>query len=841
VITRRFPLLFFRQGLRAIVRHPVLLLLNVLSIALGVAVFLSIQIANRSANESFRAGVELVAGRANLEVRGKLDENLFPRIARLDGVRSSTPLVEGVVTLPEHPGEYLRIIGVDPFSGSELRTFELLGANRAKIDLETWLREPDAIAISPEYARSILPKVGNPVRVSAGGTERTLRPVFVIEPATASGDPRVAAMDIGWAQELLHKQGQLTTILLLVAPDKLAAVRDSIRRMVPADIEVTTPSLRSGQVELMLRSFQLNLTALSLVSVLIGAFLIYNTISASVVRRRVEIGILRALGASRAEVRLLFLGEAAFAGIAGSLLGAVLALPLASALSAPLSQTIRSLYILTSVERLYLSPWQFAEAFAVGIGAALLAGWVPASEAARANPAQALHPGTALERTLVPSPAWPVAGGALLAAAAVLGWITLSFHLPLLGFASALSVLAGFSLLVPAVIRLAASLLRAGPRYLQLAAENLARFMPRTAVTVAALAAAIAMSVSVSVMIHSFRTSVDDWIESTLVDDLFIGVAEPNSGTTLPKEAEEWLRRQPSVKTTATRVDTTLSFRGEPIEVAVLSGTRPQTLHFLGPDASGQFADFLRGDAVIISEPFANRFRVQQGDRIELPTPRGLTTFRVAGVFRDYARSNGVVMIQRKNFERYWEPLAPQSVAITFTPGADAGGLEAGFRARFGSQGQFSIYSNRALKEKVFEIFDQTFAVTLVLRAISVLVAAAGVTLSLLILGAERERETGVLRAIGASRSQVVSLFLHEAGLIGLISSLVGVASGASLAMVLTWVVNKAFFGWTIQLSYPAGTLLATPLWIVPVALLAALLPAWQSASRRPARAIRFE
>lgn len=142
---------------------------------------------------------------------------------------------------------------------------------------------------------------------------------------------------------------------------------------------------------------------------------------------------------------------------------------------------------------------------------------------------------------------------------------------------------------------------------------------------------------------------------------------------------------------------------------------------------------------------------------------------------------------------------------------------------------------------RIFDIFDQTFAVTLVLRAISVLVAVAGVTLSLLILAAEREREIGVLRAIGASRAQVIGLFLREAALIGLVASAVGIASGASLAMVLTWVVNKAFFGWTIQLSYPLPTLLATPLWIVPAAVLAALLPAWKAARVPPARAIRFE
>ncbi len=844
MITRHFPTLFWRQGARALGRHPVLLSLNILSIALGVAVFLAIQMANRGANASFRAGIDLVAGRANLEVRGSLDETLLPKISALPGVRAATPLVEGIVSLPGHPGEYLRIVGVDPFSGDELRTFELLGADRARLDLETWLRDPDAIAVTPDFTNKILPRVGNPILVLAGATLRELRPRFVIQPAAASGDPRLAAMDLGWAQELLDARGRLTAILLLVEPARLPAVQEAIRRLVPADARIETPSQRGRQVESMLGAFQLNLTALSLVSVLVGAFLIYNTLSASVVRRRREIGILRALGATPGEVRLLFLGEAAIAGLLGTAVGIALALPLASVLSAPIAQTVRNLYILTSIDRLSISPWQFAEALAVGLGTALLASWVPAAEAARANPAHTLRPGSAPDRFIKKSPPWFPAGLASLGIAALLGWATLRFHQPLLGFASAFSVLTGFSLLAPAAIRISVQPLRHAPRYLRLAAGNLAQSLHRNAVTVAALAAAIAMTVSISVMIHSFRASVDDWIDATLVDDLFIGLAANESGPTngvLPDEIVPWLAAQPGVEHLATRADRSIDFRGQTTGLAVITGERPHNLRFLGANAAGQYQDFLAPETVAVSEPFATRFGVDRGSRLELATPRGPVSFRVAGVFQDYARSGGLVIMKRADFERHWEPYRPQSVGLTLTDSASTDELGDRFRQTFGALDRFSVYSNRALRQRIFEIFNETFAVTLVLRAIAVAVAATGVLLAMLILAAERTREIGVLRAVGASRAQVVGLFLREAGLIGLIASGLGVASGAALAMVLTWVVNKAFFGWTIQLSYPAGLLLATPLWIVPVAMAAAIIPAWQAARVPPAAAVRFE
>ena len=846
MITRHFPTLFLRQCGRGLARHPVLLGLNIVSIALGVAVFLAIQIANRSATASFQAGIDLVAGRANLEVRGDFPETLFPRIAALPGVRAATPLVEGLVTLPAHPGEYLRIVGLDPFSGDELRTFELLGADRARIDLETWLRDPDAIAVSREYSERVLPKLGDPLRVLAAGEPHSLHPRFVIEPATAAtaGDSRLAAMDIGWAQELLHRRGRLNTILLLITPDRLATVRNEIRKIAPADVTVESPSQRGHQIDSMLGAFQLNLTALSLVSVLVGAFLIFNTISASVVRRQREIGILRALGATRAEVRLLFLGEAAFSGLLGSAIGYIAALPLASALSAPVAQTVRTLYILTSIDRLYVSPWQFAEALAVGLGTALLASWIPASEASNADPARVLHPGSARDRLAAVPHRWLALALVLLVVAGVSGWATLRFHLPPLGFLSALAVLAGFSFAVPAVVRASALALARSPRYWRLAAGNLGQSVHRNAVTIAALAAAIAMTVSVSVMIHSFRASVNDWIDSTLVDDLFIGLAANVSGPpqgALPPEALPWVSVQPGVGHVATRADTTIIYRDEPVEMAVVTGEREPTIRFLGRNAAQQFRDFEAPGAIAVSEPFASRFRIQRADKIELATPRGPVTFRVAGIFQDYARSAGFLFVKQADYERSWPSLGTQSIAVNLAPKADPAVLGDAFRAKFGAQGQFSIFSNRALRARIFDIFDQTFAVTLVLRAISIVVAATGVMLALLILAAEREREIGVLRALGASRGQVVGIFLREAGLIGLIASAVGVASGACLAMVLTWVVNKAFFGWTIQLHYPAEVLLSTPLWIIPVALLAALLPAWRAACVPPAAAVRFE
>jgi putative ABC transport system permease protein len=198
-------------------------------------------------------------------------------------------------------------------------------------------------------------------------------------------------------------------------------------------------------------------------------------------------------------------------------------------------------------------------------------------------------------------------------------------------------------------------------------------------------------------------------------------------------------------------------------------------------------------------------------------------------------------MLDRPNFDAHWNDPRLHSLSVTLHNPSDAPALAAAFREKFGPQGEFSIYTNSALRARVIEIFDQTFAVTSVLRAIAVAVAITGVLLSLATLVIEREREIGVLRSQGASTGQIRTLILSEAGMVGFLASVVGVACGAAMAMVLTWVINKAFFGWTIDLRYPWGVLFATPFWIIPAALLAAWIPAARAAKIPPARALRFE
>ena len=883
MFTHQFFRLFLWHVVRNARRHPLLAGLNVLSVALGVSVYLAIQIANHSANQSFAASIDLVAGKANLEARsasGNFDENFLPRLAHAPGVKAATPLVEGYATLPDFPGEYLQVLGIDIYTNLPFATFAVGGQSNgdwANLDLDGWLGDPHALAITDDFAREHGLKVGDPIRLQVNGREQMLTVRFLIrltDTAAGRGNSRVAALDIGWAQELFGRTGRLSSVQLLVdRPAEAEKAAQSLRKLVPADVTIATPGARSGQVERMLSSFQLNLSALSLISLLVGMFLIYNTITASVVRRRIETGILRAVGASRLEVQCLFLGEALLFGVVGVVLGIVGGTLLARfLLGREIARVVSTLYSLVSVDRFYLTPLLVGSAFFFGLGSVLAAAWLPAREGSRADPIAALSLGlgTTMSKSRLHLSRWLLAGVLALALAVACSVVALTTGPAWLGFGSAFFVLLGFAFTAPTVtvagarsigfmaqqtetrlercetrdVGQARSLLAAPTALIRLSAQNLARSLHRNAVIIAALMAAIAMTVGISVMIHAFRRTVEVWIDRAIVADIFM---TPSANETLgngaffPPEVIAALRREPSVRAVDTVREIGVDIRGDRVSMAVVEGEDRNRLAFVGGQTAEKQAAFHLPDHVLVSEPFEHRYHVHDGDRLSIPTPSGVVSFTVAGVYYDYARDAGVIGITRENFLRHWHDDRVMSAAVYLKNPDDVEAAAALIRQRYNQHGEFLIYSNRAIREKVFEIFGQTFRITGVLRGIAVVVAIIGIFLTLTTLVSEREREIGVLRAIGASRGQIKGMVLVESSLIGLLASLLGIVAGLALSLVLTFVINKAFFGWTIQLSCPWAAVLVTPIWIVLAALVAGWWPAVR-ASRIPiASAVRAE
>ncbi|MEO8045338.1 MAG: FtsX-like permease family protein [Spartobacteria bacterium] len=846
--------LFRWHVLRYLAQHPLLASLNVATVALGVALYLAIQIANHSANRAFEASVDVVAGKAQLEVRapaGMLRDENFPRVAQEPGVSAATPIVRGLVTLPAFPGEYLDLLGIDILTNEPFRTFELTDFQaQEQFDVQQWLRGPRTIAISEELARAHQLKAGDEVDGQVNGQTVRLTIGFLLRTrgTAADANPHFAAIDIGWAQELLSRNGTLDSISIRLGqgsdPQKIAS---SLRKKLPPDVTVAAPAQRGEQVGKMLSGFQLNLQAMSLVSLLVGMFLIYNTIEASVIRRRHEIGILRSLGVTRGEVRALFLGEAAVLGLVGIALGMAGGYFLARALVGTVAETISSLYVLLSVREVVVAPWIWASAPLLGLLSVLAAAWLPARAAAATDPVETLHRGARIEKSIHLSRGWFLGAVVSFLFAIALSFLSLRTGPPWLGFGAAFFVLAGFSSLAPEVTARFSRLVRGITRKRiepWLAAQNLGRALFRNSVTIASLAAAVAMTVGIAVMVFSFRQTVGDWVNQTLIADLFIGpAANEIAGPTsfVPPAAIEYLEKNPAVAEVDTYRGLELPFRDETIALAVVSGKNRRNLRFLRGDNDEIIDRFYNTQCVLVSESFARRFQVAEGATLELPSPEGVVGFPIAGVFYDYTRDQGTVFLSQKNFRALWHDERVNSLGVYLKNGADPAAVADGFRARFSQSGEFSIYSNRLLRTRIFEIFDQTFAVTYVLRTIAVLVAVIGIFLGLTTLVTERSRELGVMRSVGASAAQIRRLLLWESGMIGLLASILGVAAGLCLSIVLTGVINRAFFGWTIQLAFPWWSLVWTPTWIIAAAIAAGWFPAWRAGRLDIAEAVRSE
>jgi putative ABC transport system permease protein len=428
-----------------------------------------------------------------------------------------------------------------------------------------------------------------------------------------------------------------------------------------------------------------------------------------------------------------------------------------------------------------------------------------------------------------------------------------------LAFASAFFTMLTFAVVCPVVTRLVSRLLgRIKESHAQtkfrgqlramwrIAAERLGRSARRNSITAAALAMAVAMTIGLTVMIHSFRETVLQWVGQTVGADLYIAPASNETlglDAVIPDEAVEWVRSKVGAAGLETfrevRVNMLLRDSVQPVLLAVVEGSRRKvelagTEHEVSgvPDAS---------DRAVVSESFSRRYRVHAGDKLELLSSRGKVEFQVSAIYRDYTRDEGVILLSLSTFTRFWRDDGPQSMAIYVGDKEKLNELEEGFRQRFAPEGEYHLYSNRTLRQRILEIFDATFAVTRGLRFVALVVATLGMGLSVSTLVAERQRETGILRAIGCSRAQVRSLFAVEAAMIGSIAALVGLVCGLALAVVLTWIVNPAFFGWTIGFSVPWGSVLSFCVLVVGVSFIAAWIPAGEAANSSLAETVREE
>ncbi len=867
--------MIFKTSLRYLLRRPLQAALCILGVALGVAVVVAIDLANGSASRAFILSTETVTGRATHQVIGGpagLDQDVYRRIKVELGIEQAAPVVEGYATALELDQQPLRILGVDIFAERPFRNY--LGGDDV-IDLSILgdlLTAPDAVLLGGTMAERYGLKAGDTLSLRVADWRGVYRIVGILRPA--DNDSRaaldgLALMDISAAQELFGKVGRLSHIDLIAderAPAG-AALLERVRGVLPPGAQIVKPAARSQSVESLTEAFQLNLTALSLLALVVGMFLIYNTITFSIVQRRPIIGTLRCLGVTRREVFGLVLAESALLGAIGASIGLVLGVLLGRGAVGLVTQTINDLYYVVTVRSVALDPLILAKGFVLGVGAALLAALAPAYEATSIEPVGVMKRSNIEQRVrrLLP---FVTAGGLLLALiGAAMLLLTKSLVVNLAGI---FGVVVGIALMSPA-LTIALMVVLPGPlgRLFgvigRMAPRAVSNAISRTAIAIASLMIAVSVIIGLQSMIGSFRVTVETWLDASLIADVYVSPPSNGSGAfnatstidpglaakfaAVPGVAEVvTLRRVPAEFVPGAQAGATdqASWRSASL-LAIDSSLERQAAIFVWAlrDPSRLWVEMQGRDEVQVSEPFANRHGITPdgpNSFITLRTDAGPRTFRVVGVYYDYGSDQGVILMRRDLYDRYWRDGGISSLALHLAPPAQpqVADFVRDLRTRFAGR-ELVISANRELRANALEVFDRTFAITSALNLLATLVAFIGVLSALMALQIERTRELGVLRANGMTLRQMWRMTLLETGLMGGTAGLLSFPTGFLLALILVYIINLRSFGWTIRLELEWTTFAQAMLVALASALLAAIYPMLRMRRIEIAAAVRQE
>lgn len=798
--------------------------------------------------------METLAGDNDLEIvaSGGVPEAVVGTLAILPySIRISPRIEDSAVFLDAQ--QTIPLIGVDMVAeGSSDRIEKIFGSGPNEnpvlsTNAMKHLLEPASIWVGASLGK----RPGDRLRLLINDQVRefTVRGVY----PDSNGNESAVVMDIAAAQRALNRFGRVDRILLKVPEvPSLDEWQHRLRSVLPPGVEIRPQGTGTNENRRMLAAFRWNLRLLSYIALIVGAFLIYNTISVSVVRRRAEIGIVRALGATRRAVLAAFVGEAACLGVAGGILGCVLGRLMAIGALRLVAATVQSLYVTSSPAPLGLSFSSWIFAVATGGAVAVASALAPAREASMVSPVESMARGKRElaarlneRRDLWLALASAAAGTACALAPEVGG-------LPLFGYAAALLFAVASAFSMPALVHGLTSLSGGMLRRLLgveavLAARSLNGSLRRTAVLVGALSTAVAMMVSVGIMVGSFRETVRLWMENELQADFYLrpaGVVAPGQHPTLAADLPPRLEQVQGVAFVDRFRAYDISYEGFPATLAgadMRAAGGYRRLTFLsGRPAADVYTQLLNADTAIVSEPFAHKHHLRAGDSVNLPMGEAQYSFRVVDIYYDYSTEAGYILLDRGTLLKYLPDPAPSNVAVYLAPGAAPEAVRAGLESAAAGRSVL-IADNRNLREQAIRVFDRTFLLTYALEVVSLLVAVIGIAGALLALVVDRRREFGLLRFLGASTAQVRKWILVEAGLIGLLASIAGFVLGLALSLVLVYVVNKQSFGWTIQFHWPVAVLLGSLALVYLATLAAGLYPARIAVRLNPIEVIHEE
>ena len=833
-------------------------------IVLSVAIITATDLAIESAKKSFELSTEIINGKATHHIinnGGKIDEELVVNLENKYKL-TVTPLIEGFVT---KNNRLLKVIGIDPFSDVAFRNIFKEFNSRKQYNPSAFINKLEGFFTTKHTAEKFRILPGDPFLIDQNDETYRLKLYGIIDsdnaPASTSLD-NLLFMDISTAQELLKLQNYISRIDLILKPEEENELKNILFAIDPSLVLIKSSERNQAQ-ESMTKSFNANLSALSLLAMLVGIFLIYNTMTFAVLQRRKIFGFLRTIGVSQKEIFSLIIFESLLFAIIGSLIGIGLGYLLANVLLSFIVRTINDLYFVLQVSQIHISNITFLKAGLIGVFAALLSALIPAYEASNSPVTKVIKNIDIEEKVKKYLPKLNIAGLVLISLSLLL-FLIFEKNISACFFGLFIMVI-GFSCFIPFLTYHSDYILE--PLYRNtfglaslISLRSLKKNLSRNAIAIAALTVAVSLYLSLDIAINSFRNTVEDWLSASLFADIYIStpkqVSHRNHLTLNNKVIEftKTLRPEDIMGISEYHLRDVIGEYGSTRVASINSLPIVKNSFTFKESTENIWNKFDKGQGLIASAPYAYKHKIKCNDKVKLQTDKGLQTFTILGIFSDYSSDQGLLMMHQDLYRSLWEDPNLSSLGIFLKESTEtelekpkenkihllinkknnpkldkiktyieAYKTEAARESL--SPTFFDIRSNKELLKESLEIFDRTFRVTSALKIIAVIVAAFGIFSALLSLIIEREKEFALLKALGMSKQDIQRSISLQAFTMGLLSSVFAIPLGIASAWVMIFVINHRSFGWDINFSLDFKSILFATLISVTAALIAAIFP----------------
>jgi len=759
-------------------RHKLRTVLTTVGIVLGVAVFIGMHTANQSVLYAFYKTVDRIAGKAELQItagEGGFPEDVLERVQALPEVKVAVPVIEAPVDTGLKGEGNLLILAVDMTGDRSLRDYDLESGEDAVIDDPlVFLAQPDSLMVTREFAGRNGLVIGTkvPMRTMDGEKQFTVRGIMKSGGLTQAFGGNLAVMDIYAAQMVFGRGRTFDRVdLALNAGVTLQQGRAAIETALGPGYQVEAPSSRGQQIDSVIRVYAFTANINSAFALFIGMFIIYNSFSIAVAQRRREIGILRALGATREQIRNLFLIESGLSGLVGSLIGLVCGVLLSRGLAIYISNLIAGVYgIAERTTEVARDPSLMIVGLVMGVVTSVVAGFIPARNAARVDPIQALQKGRIQAMSAGENRTRRIA--AIVLGATSLGLLTIGQNAMPVFYAGFGMAMLALLLLSPTGALWLTRALRPALKGLRpvegaLAADSLIQSPRRTSATVTALMLSLALVISLGGIATASYNSIMDWTTTALNPDLFVTASQSltERNFRFPAALGDQLAAVDGVDLVQRVRSHRIFYKGTPVMLVAVEARslaeRARRPPVEGPREMYELA--AEGKGVILSDNFARLRNLHYGDVMELATPSGAQKMPVVGLVVDWSDQQGSILMDRASYIRWWGDDTVNVFRLYVTPGVDPMAVRQQIVDRFAGTQRLFVLTNREVKSWISGLTEQWLGLAYAQIAIAVLVAILGIVNTLTVSIIDRRRELGVLQAVGGLRNQIRHTIWMEA------------------------------------------------------------------------------